>query len=357
MVGGFLTKRNMENVLACFGDIIGTTKDTDSDSGLFITDLEAVATIQGLISGQDEVSVEIEEKLADAKRIAILRLHTDLSTLMLRYAKPRDSMSVILGSKAFTAPLVEAGKSGIRIVCRAIKDAEIVLRGINTVFSQTGDIKAYIASNYSDDIVELDLLTIANKVKENNLDEAIVLPLWDVNAEGCVDYYIYHTNTIPPTNTKIQCSTCSAFRFDASRPSFATYGHKQYINFAGFNGEIETLGSRGQNFAKGLQLVVDIRCRTDKAICRDSINFHTNPMAMSFATAIQYQAASVVVWDLIRSPGLNRILMGDIESFREAATYYNRKYNDMIKFISKNMPITSDCFCEQGFVNSKIGHP
>lgn len=345
----------MEEVLTCFGNIIGTSNGTESDSGLYITDLEAIATIQGLILGNTEL--DIETKLGDARRIAILRLNTDLLTLMLRYAKARESMSIILGSKSFSAPLVEIGKSGLRIVCRKVKDAEIVLRGITTVFSQTGTTKVYIASNYSDTIHEIDVDTVANKQKVNTFDEAIVLPLFDMNAEGCVEYYIYHNNDLTPLNTKIQCSTCTAFRFDASHPSWSLYGHKQYINVAGFNGEIANLSSSGQNSAKGLQLVMDIRCRVDKAICRDKIDFQANPMAMAMATAIQYNAASVVVWDLIRTPGLNRVLMGDIESFKDAATYYGRKYTDMVKFISKNMTIESDCFCEHGFTQTKIGHP
>ena len=347
----------MEEVLTCFGNIIGTTNDSESDSGLFITDLEAIATIQGLIDSDDQVDIDIEDKLANARRIAILRLNTDLVTLMARYAQVRDSMSIVVGSKSFSAPLVETGNSGIRIVCRKIKDAEIVLRRITTLFAQTGSTKVYIASNYSDTIVEIDVLTVANKQKTNELSESIVLPLWDMNAEGCVEYYIYHKNDLQALNTKIQCSTCTAFRFDASRPTWALYGHKQYVNIAGFNGEIETLSSSGQNSAKGLQLEMDIRCRVDKAICRDKIDFKANPMAMAMATAIQYQSASVIVWDLIRNPRLNRVLMGDLETFRDAAKYYGQKYNDMVKFISKNMEITSDCFCEHGFTKTKIGHP
>ena len=378
MDGGFLNKSNTkmstptptsvplpENAITkCFGDIVGTVKDTNSDSNLWIEDLEAMSTIMGLIDGYDgndydinEMRDSVIEKLENSRRIAIMKLHTDLTTLLMRYAKPRGTISGLIGSKKWDKVSTDVGKSGIRIVCRPIKDAEIVLKGINTLFTQTGEISLYLASNYSDDVVDLGVFdTTQNKFKYNKLDEAIVLPCYNEAVEY-VEYYIYHENTIKPLNTRISCSSCSSFHYSAEYPRFANHGWKEYINFAGFNGNPETLPEKGLNTTKGLQLLADIRCRTDRAICNESIDYHSNPMAMSYAVAIQYKAGSVIIWDLIRDSGLNRILMGDMESFRDAATYYERKYNDMVRYISKNMEIQSDCFCEHGFAKMSIGHP
>lgn len=349
----------MNEILSCFGNIIGTTVDSLSDSTLYITDLEAVETITALIR-EDSIldsETDLENKLLNARRIAILRLHSDLTTLMMRYAKARPGFSGVIGSTKSTSIITETGKSGLRILCKPVKDAEFIFSGVTLTFSQTGTLNLYMASNYSDDIVDLGLLNVtANKPVKTDFDSAFVLPMYDNSIEDMVEYYIYHENNIPPKDTKIDCATCVKFYFDQQKPLFKQHSYKQYLNVAGFNGDISDIGTRGYNSAKGIQLHVDVRCNTHKAICNGSIDFNTNPMAMSYATAIQYKAASVAVWDLIRSPGLNRVLMGDMESFREAATYYERKYNDMVKYISKNMDIQSDCFCETGFTNAKIGN-
>lgn len=349
----------MQEIITCFGNIIGTTRDSESDSELYITDLEAVETISALLRDDTHLEDEVmlEDKLLNSRRVAILALQTDLTTLMMRYTKAKNGFKGVVGSTKSITTLNEVGKSGLRLLCKPVKDADLILSGITLTFSQTGKVRLYLASNHSDDIVDLGLFdVVANKPKYNELAQPLLLSMYDDSIEDRVEYYIYHENTIAPKDTKIDCASCTVFYFDRRKPLFKLHGYKEYLNVAGFNGEIADIGYKGVNQSKGIQLHVDIRCNTYRAICNGSIDFYRNPMAMSIATAIQYKAASHVVWDLIRSPGLNRILIGDMETFREAATYYGRKYNDMIKYISKNMQIQSDCFCETGFTKAKISH-
>lgn len=353
----------MDSILKCFGNIIGTTHDSQSDSGMYMTDLEALETIEGIVSDKIEMALSpnpIEEKLESARRFAILQLNTDLTTLMMRYSKPRDSYNgVIIGGKKFTQPLNEAGLSGIRIVCKPIRDAEIVLRGVNTIFNADGVITLKIASNINEDIVEYpNVPTRQRRVATREFPAPLVLPLWHKNVSGCVEYYIYHENEVTSLTTKIKCSTCSAFYFNANEPRWAKNGLHQYVNIGGFNvDDIENLDHRGTNFSKGLQLLADIRCRTDRAVCSGSMDMISNPMAMSYAAAIQYKAGASLIWNILRDPGINKVLMAETEELRSAATNYNRRYNDMIRVMSKNMPLISDCFCEHGFTRASVGHP
>jgi hypothetical protein len=335
----------MDSIVQCFGNIIGTTQDKDSDSGLYITDLEAVSTIEGLIKGEGLPETEVEEKLDKARRIAIQKLHTDITTMMLQYSVPRQGFSGQIGNGQGIGVISDTDKSGLWIVCKPIRDAEIVLYGINTLFAETGVTTVKIASNTSDAVTEIAVDTQANKLKINKLPVPLAFPLYNADRDGYVQYFIYHENELTAINNKIKCSTCSKFTFDCNNPSFREYGMDGYISVGGFHAATIEEPGQGINAAKGLQLNLEVRCRTDKAICRDKIDFYSNPLAMSYATAIQYKAASSVIWDLIRTPNLNRVLMGDMESFREAATFYDRKYNDMIRYISQNMPIESDCYC------------
>lgn len=353
----------MDSILDCFGEIVGTTKDSTSDSGLYLTDLEAIETIEGLIENKSEYSTSADsilEKLESARRSAILQLNTDLTTLMMRYAKPRDSYNnIIIGGKKYTQALTETGLSGMRLLCRPIRDAEIILRGVNTLFNENGFITLKIASNIDDTITEYNNIeTKARKVATNEFAAPLVLPLWHKNVSGCVEYYIYHENEVESLTTRIKCSTCSKFYFNADAPQWSKAGYQHYLNVAGFNVDaVENLTKSGVNYSKGIQLLLDIRCRTDRAVCSDSMDMISNPMAMSYATAIQYKAGANLIWNILRDPGINKILMADAEELRSAATWYNRRYNDMIKVISKNMPLISDCFCEHGFTRVNIGHP
>lgn len=347
----------MEDVLSCFGDVIGTTRETQSDSGLYITDLEALSTLQGLVGSEDWAT--IEELLENARRIAILNLNTDLTSLMMRYAKQKPSFKGKIGSQKYTKYLTETGTSGIRLICAPVRHAEMLIKGVGVMFSQTGTYEVFIENNYNDEVITLEVNAVRNKPSFADFSQlditpsVIALPLFD-EVVSVVEYYIYHNNPTPFCDNKVVCSTCKGFYFNANRPRFKGYGHESWMMLGGFNSSIEDLTYLGTNQMKGLLLNVDISCRIDKLICSEELDFRRDPMAQSFAMAIQHKAGSVVLWNILRSSKLNRVLMQDPDLFREAATYYDRRYAGMVKQISNTMPL-SGCMCEKGFTDAWIG--
>lgn len=341
----------MDDILDCFGDIVGLKSNDTSDSGLFITDLEAVSTIDGLVEADE--AADVDEVLENARRIAILQLNSDLTALMLRYAKPRGSYVGRVGSSRYVRRGTNTGNSGIRLLCAPIRNAQMTITAINALFSETGTLKVYIANNYDSNILEYDLLTLANKVKRNVLNVAPDLPLYKPEVDF-VEYYIYHANDFPFLDNRVTCSTCRKFYFNAAVPKFKNYGFESYLMVGGYNGD-PTTTDVATNTMKGLMPEVKITCKVDNVICDEEIDYVNNPVAQAMAQAVMYKAGSVVVWNLIRNSKLNRILMGDIDSFRDAASYYERKYKDIVSFLSKNMPVTHDCICEHGFSAAWIG--
>ena len=343
----------MEEVLNCFGNVIGTTRDTDSDSGLYITDLEALSTLQGLVGTEDWG--DIEELLDNAKRIAILNLNTDLTALIMRFSKQKRAFKGLIGSNKYTKLKAETGKSGIRLLCTPIEHGEINIKSIGALFTQTGTIDLYLASNYSDEVSMLTIDTLANKVKWTSDFGDVEMSALPMKHESVryVEYYLYHENPYNFLDNKVVCSSCRGFYFDSYRPRFKNYGHESWLMVGGFNSEVEDVGNHATNLMKGLILNVDIKCRIDRIICDEALDFSTNPMAQSFALAAQHKAGSVVLWNIIRSSKLNRVLMQDIETFREAATYYERRYNGMIKNIASTIPVNG-CLCEKGFTDAWI---
>ena len=341
----------MEDILDCFGDIVGLKSGGTSDSGIYITDLEAISTIDGLVEADE--AADVDEVLENARRIAILALNSDLTALMLRYAKPRNPFVGKVGSSRYVRRGEYTGNSGIRIVCAPIRHAQMTVTAINTLFSQTGGLKVYIANNYDNNILEYDVLTLANKVKRNVLTIAPDLPLYRPEVDY-VEYYIYHATDFPFLDNRVTCSTCRKFYFNAAHPKFKNYGFESYLMVGWYNGD-PTASDAASNTMKGLMPEVKINCKIDNVICDDEIDYVNNPIAQSMAKAVMYKAGSVVVWNLIRNTKLNRVLMGDIDSFRDAASYYERMYKDIVTFLSKNMPVNHDCICEHGFSAAWIG--
>jgi len=209
-----------------------------------------------------------------------------------------------------------------------------------------------IANNYDDNILEYDVLTTANKVRRNLLTVP-ELPLFRPEVDN-VEYYIYHENDFPFMDNRLSCSSCRKFYFNAAYPRFKNYGYDSYLMVGGYNGD-PTAKDSASNSGKGLLPEININCKVDNVICDDEIDYVNNPMAQSMAQAVMYKAGSVVVWNIIRNSNLNRVLMGDMETFRDAASYYERKYRDVTNFLSKNMPINHDCICEHGFTPAWIG--
>lgn len=335
------------NIIQCFEGIIGGKQGDPSKSGIFVTDLEALSTIEGLV--ESEEYADIDELLAESIRTAILKINTDVSTLMLRYANIRAPYAGKLGSSRYLKAKTEAGRSGIKIVCNPLDHGELIIRGIGMLFSQTGNVEVTISNNYDDTTHVLNLDTIQNRIKGNPINP-ITLPMKNEFVDHVV-YTVTHENPFPHLDNRLSCSTCRKFYFNTDYPKFSPSGLLSYVMIGGFNENRNFY----ENSGKGLLLDVEIRCRADKILCDEEIDFESNQLAQGLAQAIQYKAASVTVWKILRNTRLNRVLMTNGEDMREAAKYYERKYNEMATFIAKRMPVENNCICVKGFFDSWVG--
>ncbi len=326
----------MTDIEQCYGDIIGTKRSTSSDSGLYVTDLEALSTLDGLVGEDYE---DLDAVLSNAKRIAILSFNTDITSRLMRFAKPMATFRGKIGSSRYKSTRTADGEKGVRILCAPIKHAQLHIFSVGVLMPTSGSVEVFMASNHGDEEeVIATISAVKNKVVTAEVD--ITHYIQDDMTDN-VEFYIYHKQAGYVIN-RIKCSGCGKpFYFNARRPR---YDHGRYAMIGGFVGDIDDYGDNSMN---GIVLGAEFRCRVDRVVC-DSLDFHTNPMAQAYAQAIQLKAGSVVLWNIIRSSKLNRVLMQDIETFREAASYYERKYRDEIIKIGKTMPIEG-CFCEHGF--------
>lgn len=326
------------DIVDCFGNVVGLTHDSQTDSGLYITDLEALSTIDGLTA---EDGKSLNAILEDARRVAILALHSDLMALLNEYAYIRKPYVGRIGTTRWTY------KSGVGaslvIVCRPLENATLTINqiGVNfrtsgvkqvTFSSNTGLSETYEVNAVAGEISVLDLTDTANAYSP------LVLPLYS-NVVETVNYTFSHNE--PHYVAKLQpCGSCS-FRFHPSRPKFTTHGLTSYVNIGGYD------GSRYINSSAGLVFAGSVKCKTDNIICDGSLDFEHDAVAHMYAQAIQYKAGSVVVWSCLRNSNLNRVLMEDSDDLREAAKYYERKYRDMVGYIATHAHYSHDCVCEK----------
>ena len=318
------------DIVNCFGNIVGLTHSLPSDSGLYITDLEAVSTIEGLTIEQSRTVTDI---LDDARRVAILSLSADLTALLMKYADFRKPFRGKIGSSRWSTKAT--GGAELVLLCRPLPSAVMKISKLGVIFQSTGAKQVHLSSNTG--ITQtFDVNSEANKVSviEVNLE----LPLYSETAD-VVEYRFSHDEDF--CAGKLQpCGSCR-FKFSYDRPVFTNTGINAYLNVAGYK------NGKYLNMSAGLLLYAEIQCKIDSLLCDEEMDFSVNPVAQMYAQAIQYKAGSVVVWNCLRNPNLNRVLMENSDDLREAAKYYERRYRDMMLFINKHMDYDHDCVCKK----------
>jgi len=340
------------SVVSCFGNVIGLKREdatdisqpgSDSDSGFYLTDLEAIGTLEGL---KDPESLEspfdqIESIFEESREAAVLKLNTDLTTLMMKHSFIQRPFRGRVGSVRTLRSVKGGGE--LVILCRPMRDATLKIQKVGLILPEVkNDVEFYIRSDcgtYNETYTIPQ--TIAKKVA--SIDVNLELPL----KTDLQDYMVYRIgHNEDHMHAKLVCAGCKRFSFDINNPRFYRYGLNSYVNVAGYNGGYI-------NSAMGVVASLYIKCKADNVICNEEMDY-TDPVANAIAQAIWWKTGSIIVWKCLRSPGLNRVLMQNFEDLREAAKYYDRQYNDLIRYISKNHDFQHDCLCSK--VTSWSGH-
>lgn len=320
----------MDSVLNCFGDIIGLTPSDPSDSGLYISDLEAVSTVEGLIV---EDGKTVEEIMNDALRVAILTTNADLTALMMKYASVKPSISGKIGNSRWTRKA--KGGAELIVVCKPLRNATFHVYDVGAIFLNAGVKQVRMTSNIGHD--EVFNITITPE-KMSSVTTSLTLPMYS-DLVDFVEYTFSHDEDYCVAKMET-CGSCS-FKFNYLSPRFTNKGISSYVMSAGKCGDTYV------NSSSGLVLNVGFSCDISNVVCNELIDFTHNPAAQSIAQAVQYKAGSVVVWKCLRNPNLNRVLMEDAADLRDAARYYERRYREMVGFINLHRAYDHDCVCEK----------
>jgi hypothetical protein len=171
-----------------------------------------------------------------------------------------------------------------------------------------------------------------------------------------LEYFIYYTlGANQPRNNEI-CDDCpTSLFFCANRPTYQI-GHSDPYKWAdsvmvggfttdditGFDDITADYG--GNNLLNGLNLEVDIDCDFGLGLCKDSLNFLSDPLAISTAKAILYKSGELLADLIFGSPQMSYTKLVNREALAKEQALWVVKYDELIKYIGLNTDITkTDC--------------
>lgn len=219
---------------------------------------------------------------------ATLSFQANISHCWAGKHKPREKWSGLIGQRDCPRPVnLSAGVAGLAIVPNAaVVDGEMVITSIGTLFTHTGTITVRVYDQLADTFIyEVNLDTTANTFQGNVLGSPIVLPFTASDGVSARYWLLYDATGIKPKEGECNCG-CSS-RHHRMREWANVYGVRG-------NGAENRREFSLESIHMGLLPTATFQCNTEAGICKEELDFATDPHAAVMAEAIWYLAASLV---------------------------------------------------------------
>lgn len=324
-----------------------------SYSGLYIDELQPLKVLSSL----EKCEEDVWEALNKARENAIKLFVSDGSRELLKHNELRvQPYTGVIGRRRNTADrAITSTHAGVHIVCKKIVGGQLTLKKIYTAFNFTGTVAVTIADNIGNTWGPYTLNTTADTWVENDIVD-LEFPLWNDLVDN-LEYFIYYTvGANQPRNNEL-CADCKGCRllFCGNRPYYI-HGHADAYRWAdsvmvgGFTtSDITrfddiTYNYGGNNFLNGLNLEIDMDCDFGLTLCRDSMNFLSDPLAIATAEAIRFKAAELLADWIFASPAMSYTSLIKKENLATEQADWIKKYTERIEYIGMNTDITkTDC--------------
>jgi hypothetical protein len=247
---------------------------------------------------------------------------------------------------------IDTTYAGVVMRCNPIKSGVIVLTGISTIFSYTGNVTVTIYDNMNNNLGSYTLTTVADTLTYNAVTE-IELPLYS-DFIDYLEYYFVYTLTGQPRNNDLSCN-CGSFKpyYDLKVPYYTKkktkeYGWANYVMVGGV--ETDSLDFMNDELGastdmNGLVFHVELRCKVGETLCKEALDFEGDPIAGAIAHAVWYKAGYELADMILTSGEINRQTMLNHEQLVDFQTEWLTKYNEMLEYIVSNVDVSvSDCF-------------
>mgnify|MGYP000663404385 CR=1 FL=1 len=349
----------------CYNNIIGLSNiDCDCEdverpedydvslSGLYISSLAPVSALV------QKCSQTIWDQMNTARDEAVKAFVADTNALIgkkLQLKRPLVYNSVVGEIKSKYTYSASKNLGVIRIACCPIRSGVMKLNSLGTVFSTVGAFTVDLYDNVDGFIESIPVTTATNKVVTIVGDE---YPMYSKYVD-VLEYYLVFTfdDNNKPKDTKIDCGCGSTWvpKFDTGTPYYNSTRLRKRMEWASYCmvgsveidsvAELDDMPTTMSNKMMGIFLDMDFGCKISEILCKDSLDFQSNPLALSMALAIQYRAAMFVADVVSRPDVLTRDNMIDGDSWDEDYLMWREGYNQQVNFVASQVNHqNTDCF-------------
>ncbi len=351
----------------CYDNIIGLAQEecacisTDrpadyatSQSGLYMDDLVLISSLVGL---KDCDQTSIWPILTRARKAAISQFVADTNALMGQKYRPRraPARDQVLGQiKAKTVESPTEALAVVAIECAPIRSGKMTISKLGAVFSGSGLVSVGLYNNVDGLLSTHEITTVADTYTTITLD--LELPLYSKYCTPLIYYFVYtfDAGNLPRAN-KISCG-CSGWTptYNSAAPYYLDKKTRRGAPWASYvmvGGteitdivELEDTPSAMTSKMHGLVFEVDFSCDVSEVLCKDSLDFESNPLAQSMAFAIYYLTAALVASSVLSSDKLTRSNMINSEDWEDSLIEWQAKYNEHTNYIASQANYTAnDC--------------
>jgi len=323
-----------------------------SYSGLYIDELQPLAISRALEKCEDDIWGILDR----ARQNAIKTFVKDAVRALIEHNELRVyPYTGVIGRRTNNRDRgITNTYAGVHIVCKKIVGGSLTLKKIYAAFNFTGTVAVTIADNLGNTWGPFTLNTTEDSWVENDIADT-ELPLWSDLVDN-VEYFIYYTvGANQPRNNDVCCNCHKTMAFAANRPYYLrghndAYRWAESIMVGGFTtSDISrfddvTYDYGGNNYLNGLNLEVDINCDLGLVLCKDSLNFESDPLAIATAYAILYKTAEIIGDNIFSHPNMGYAKLVNRENLSREMMVWMNKYNDLIEYIGMETDVQkTDC--------------
>jgi hypothetical protein len=340
----------------CLSHIIGLSQttcecfDTDkpidavtSKSGLYIDEIEGL-DLNLVDSATDCETGGVWDALEKARNNATIAFKTDLmASLLGKYKQKRNPFIGNVGSPKFKNSLtINSTYAGARIYCANLISGQMTINKIGLVFAQDGMFDIEIYNNIdAEPIITYTMASIANKVSWNTLPTPLKLEMNDDTNENPQYYILYTAAGLNPKDVTGGCGCSSQiykYYWNLERPKFQSFERdrwSEYIMLTGTQGNDISDRENWQtsSFLNGIILDTEFVCKQSELICKQNMDYESNPLALVMAYTIRFKAAALLIDTILSSSTLNRITMMEREALYGNRSTYLKSYNERIEYL------------------------
>lgn len=339
--------------LATIQTTLAVAEYTQSDSGLYITDLLPEEEIDGL-QGCDDTLWDLMVK---ARQVAISEFQAALNTTMTRRFKvKRQTFSGFVGEpKGAQYMATTPVYAGIRIRTNPIRSGYLKIKRIMAMFEATGTISCTIYNKAGVAVSpSFNVSTLAGQRAVTDINMTLPL-LADFETEQ--DYFlVYAFNPANKPKLNLTVCGCGINKFTPvtdvnNYPVLTDYTeNRSWHNFFMCGGweqddlNFDNSPDQVAVYMNGLALEVEAGCDMAQGLCSMLGSFSANQYAMSVAMAIQRKSAAWLVKRRRSSSVPNRNNLIITEGLKADLERWEGEFAEIMQFLTSNIPANAnDC--------------